>query len=48
MDRWGLAVSNGYWKPILTIEVKPGGEECFWELQQLLRGSGIEVEKKAP
>jgi hypothetical protein len=48
MDRWGLAVSNGYWKPILTIDVKPGGEECFWELQQLLRGSGIEVEKKAP
>ena len=46
MDRWGLAVSNGYWKPILTIDVKPGGEECCWELQQLLRGSGIEVEKK--
>ena len=47
MDRWGLAVSNGYWKPILTIDVKPGGEERFWELQQLLQGSGIEVEKKA-
>ena len=46
MDRWGLAVSNGYWKPILTIDVKPGGEERCWELQQLLRGSGIEVEKK--
>lgn len=48
MDRWGLAVSNGYWKPILAIDVKPGGEERFWELQQLLQGSGIEVEKKAP
>lgn len=48
MDRWGLAVSNGYWKPILLIEVKPGGEERFWELQQLLRGSGIEVETKSP
>lgn len=46
MDRWGLAVSNGYWKPILTIDVKPGGEERFWELQQLLHGSGIEVEHK--
>jgi hypothetical protein len=48
MDRWGLAVSGGYWKPVLTIDVQPGGEERFWELQQLLRGSGIEVEKKSP
>jgi hypothetical protein len=46
MDRWGLAVSNGYWKPVLTIDVKSGGEERFWELQQLLQGSGIEVEHK--
>lgn len=48
MDRWGLSVSNGYWKPVLSIDVRPGGEERFWELQQLLRGSGIEVEKKSP
>jgi hypothetical protein len=48
MDRWGLAVLGGYWKPILTIEVKPGGEQRFVELQQLLRGSGIEVERKQP
>jgi hypothetical protein len=48
MDRWGLAVLGGYWKPILTIDVKPGGEERFEELQQLLRGSGIEVERKSP
>jgi hypothetical protein len=46
MDRWGLAVLGGYWKPILVVDVKPGGEERFWELQQLLRGSGIEVEQK--
>jgi hypothetical protein len=46
MDRWGLAVLGGYWKPILTIDVQPGGEERFAELQQLLRGSGMEVERK--
>lgn len=46
MDRWGLAVLGGYWKPILTVDVKPGGEERFAELQMLLRGSGMEVERK--
>jgi hypothetical protein len=46
MDRWGLAVSGGYWKPVLTVDVQPGGDERFEELQVLLRGSGIEVERK--
>jgi hypothetical protein len=46
MDRWGLAVLGGYWKPVLTIEVKPGGEQRFAELQLLLQGSGLEVERK--
>jgi hypothetical protein len=48
MDRWGIAVLGGYWKPILTVDVKQGGEQRFLELQQLLRGSGIEVERKQP
>jgi hypothetical protein len=46
MDRWGLAVLGGYWKPILTVEVRPGGEQRFAELQLLMQGSGIEVERK--
>ena len=46
MDDWGLAVVGGYWKPVLSVAVKPGGEERFLELQQLLRGSGIEVEER--
>jgi len=46
MDRWGLAVVGGYWKPVLAVNVQPGGEQRFAELQQLLRGSGIEVERK--
>ena len=46
MDRWGLAMLNGYWKPVLAVEVKPGAEERFAELQAVLRGSGIEVERK--
>jgi hypothetical protein len=46
MDRWGLAMVNGYWKPVLRVEVKPGGENRYNELQALLQGSGIEVERK--
>jgi hypothetical protein len=46
MDRWGMALLNGYWKPVLSVDVKRGGEAHFAELQTALRGSGIEVEKK--
>lgn len=46
MDRWGLAIFNGYWKPVLTVAVKPGADARFAELQQALQGSGLEVERK--
>ncbi len=46
MEGWGLSVRDGYWKPILSVEIVPGGEERFLELQQQLRGSGIEVEER--
>jgi len=45
-DRWGLAVLGGYWKPVLHVEVAPGGEARFAELESLLGGSGLEVVKK--
>lgn len=46
MDRWGLAVAGGYWKPVLNVEVQPGGEARFEELKTLLQGSGIDVQQK--
>lgn len=42
-DRWGLAVANGYWKPILHVEVAPGAEGNFQQLQTLLQGSGLDI-----
>ena len=46
VDRWGLAVSNGYWKPVLNVEVGPGAEGNFQQLQALLQGSGLEVVRR--
>ena len=43
---WGIAVDGGYWKPSLSVEVAKGAEDRFAELQGVLRGSGIEVQRK--
>ena len=42
----GLAVANGYWKPVLHVEVAPGGEANHHQLEALLQGSGLEVIRK--
>ncbi len=46
VDSWGLALSGGYWKPILVVEVAPDADWRFNQLQQLLDGSGLEVQRK--
>jgi hypothetical protein len=46
-DRWGLALASGYWKPVLNVEVAPGGEAMFVELKRLMEGSGLEVKRKS-
>lgn len=46
MDGWGLAVMNGYWQPILRVEVAPNAETQFSEFERLLRDSGFEVERR--
>jgi hypothetical protein len=45
---WGLAVADGYWKPVLQIEVAPGAERHFSKLQSALAGSGFEIERESP
>lgn len=44
---WGPAMSNGYWKPVLQVEVSRGAEGQFDSLQTLLQGSGFEIQRKA-
>ena len=46
MRSWGIAVDGGYWKPALSVDVQPGAEERFAELQSAMQGSGIEVQRK--
>jgi hypothetical protein len=46
-DGWGLALIGGYWKPVVNVEVAPGGEDLFLELERLMEGSGLEVKRKA-
>ncbi|MGY8767325.1 MAG: hypothetical protein ACKVH8_02680 [Pirellulales bacterium] len=45
IDTWGIAGTGGYWKPILNVEVGPGADWRFNQLQTLLEGSGIEVRR---
>jgi hypothetical protein len=46
IERWGMAVAGGYWKPVLRVRVAPGGEDRFDELSILLQDSGLEVERR--
>lgn len=43
---WGIAAQNGYWKPILTVEVPPEAAARFDQLETALRGSGYDVQRK--
>ena len=48
IESWGIAGPPGaYWKPVLRVEVGRGGEQRFTDLETLLRGSGIVVERKS-
>jgi hypothetical protein len=43
---WGLAVSEGYWKPVLQADIAPGAERQYMNLETALHGSGIEVTRR--
>jgi hypothetical protein len=46
MDSWGMAGKSMYWRPLLSVYVAPGAEQRFDDLQRLLQGSGLTVQKK--
>jgi hypothetical protein len=47
IEEWGPAGTGMYWKPVLHVEVAPGGAKRFEQLKHLLDGSGIQVQQKA-
>jgi hypothetical protein len=46
VNSWGIAGQGAYWKPVLRIDVQPGAEQRFEDLQVLLDRSGLELERK--
>lgn len=48
VDRWGFALSGGYWKPVLEVEVAPRGQRRFDQLKRLLDGSGLDIQLAQP
>lgn len=47
VDRWGVAMQNGRWDPVLSVRVSRSGETRFRQLQTLMRNSGVRVELEA-
>jgi len=47
MRRWGIAGRKMYWRPVLRVEVAPGAESRYRELQALLEDSGLDIEPRA-
>jgi len=46
IDRWDIAGRGMYWRPVLSFHVAPAAEQRFRELQVLLDGSGLDVERE--
>jgi hypothetical protein len=43
---WGIAGKGMFWKPTLVMDVAPGGDSRFAEIQALLADSGIDVRRR--
>lgn len=44
---WGIALGSGYWKPELVVDVAPGADSRYGQLERLLEGSGLKVRRRA-
>lgn len=45
VDSWGSLGFEGYWKPVLHVEVNDGNRQMVQRLEALLDGSGLDIEK---
>ncbi|MEX0677969.1 MAG: hypothetical protein WD063_12885 [Pirellulales bacterium] len=48
MKAWGKAGKGLYWRPTLYLDVKPGADGRFAEIQALLADSGLDVHRRQP
>ncbi|MFN3191515.1 MAG: hypothetical protein ACE361_13485 [Aureliella sp.] len=44
---WGIALTGGYWRPVLVVEVAPEADWRFNQLKNLFEGSGLEIRRRA-
>lgn len=44
VESWGIAVSNGYWQPKLTIQFGPDSDNSVQRLRRILDGSGLDMD----
>jgi len=44
VDTWGIAGDNLYWRPVLEIQVGPGGQRRADDLARLLKNSDVEIQ----
>jgi hypothetical protein len=48
INAWGKAGKGLYWKPTLSINVRPGAATRFAEIRALLADSGLDVKERQP
>lgn len=46
VEEWGFALSGGYWKPELVVDVAPGAEWRYRQLVRLFEGSGLDIRQR--
>ena len=45
---WGATLPGGRWQPRLDVQVGPHAEQRFHELETLMKGSGVEINRRTP
>ncbi|MCA9140204.1 MAG: hypothetical protein KDB00_25710 [Planctomycetales bacterium] len=45
IERWGAAAPGARWSPRLMVDVMPGAEKRFMELERLMTGSGLPIQR---
>lgn len=46
VQRWGAAMPGARWKPLMEVNVVPGGEVRYQQLRRLMDGSGVDIQAK--
>lgn len=45
IEHWGAAAPGARWSPRLRVDVMPGADQRFYELEKMMIGSGLPIER---